>query len=516
MKIGMNKYIVVLVALIVTLWAGQASLRGHTLPDGSSCGGTHAPKTQNPELKEEHAGHDHGAATDDDHAGHAHAVGESCGASAAIKHAGHAHAAGESCGASAAIKHAGHAHGAATDDDHAGHDHGLKADVGLKPVAELYSMGCEHGINSVKCDDCRYEIGAVKITDMLAKMVKTDVLHKTKLKQAVNFRGELEYDNNLLRTVTSPVLGVVATMNVRVGDSVKAGQLLAVLESRELAGTALELQKLSSELGLAQKKYEREELLSSKKIGTAESLQNAKQAYDSLLLENKRLRGQLRIMGVSVGEIDKVENGQDSAAPFGRLSLTAPVNGRVTKVFTTIGGAIGEYQPVAEIADISKLRIKAFVGEKDIMSLLENAKTNNISGYLRVGAFKDIKFDVKFVGVDSEVSRGTRLLGVNLEVNNPDELLRPVMFAQGELFLGATEEYLLLPASAVFKDDSKNYVFVEHEDMFLMREVSVDYNYSEYALVKSGIKEGDKYVVEGSFLLQSDVFRGKMGAGCAH
>ena len=497
MKIGMNKYIVVLVALMVTLWAGQASLRGHTLPDGSSCGGTHAPKTQNPELKEDHAGHDHGAATDDDHAGHAHA-------------------AGESCGASAAIKHAGHAHGAATDDDHAGHDHGLKADVGLKPVAELYSMGCEHGINSVKCDDCRYEIGAVKITDMLAKMVKTDVLHKTKLKQAVNFRGELEYDNNLLRTVTSPVLGVVATMNVRVGDSVKAGQLLAVLESRELAGTALELQKLSSELGLAQKKYEREELLSSKKIGTAESLQNAKQAYDSLLLENKRLRGQLRIMGVSVGEIDKVENGQDSAALFGRLSLTAPVNGRVTKVFTTIGGAIGEYQPVAEIADISKLRIKAFVGEKDIMSLLENAKTNNISGYLRVGAFKDIKFDVKFVGVDSEVSRGTRLLGVNLEVNNPDELLRPVMFAQGELFLGATEEYLLLPASAVFKDDSKNYVFVEHEDMFLMREVSVDYNYSEYALVKSGIKEGDKYVVEGSFLLQSDVFRGKMGAGCAH
>ncbi|MGI6446005.1 MAG: efflux RND transporter periplasmic adaptor subunit [Candidatus Ozemobacteraceae bacterium] len=176
--------------------------------------------------------------------------------------------------------------------------------------------------------------------------------------------------------------------------------------------------------------------MSSKKIGTAESLQNAKQAYDSLLLENKRLRGQLRIMGVSVGEIDKVENGQDSAALFGRLSLTAPVNGRVTKVFTTIGGAIGEYQPVAEIADISKLRIKAFVGEKDIMSLLENAKTNNISGYLRVGAFKDIKFDVKFVGVDSEVSRGTRLLGVNLEVNNPDELLRPVMFAQGELFFG--------------------------------------------------------------------------------
>ncbi|MGI6446004.1 MAG: biotin/lipoyl-binding protein [Candidatus Ozemobacteraceae bacterium] len=171
------------------------------------------------------------------HAGHAHAAGESCGASAAIKHAGHAHAVGESCG---------------TFD---GHDHGLKADVGLKPVAELYSMGCEHGINSVKCDDCRYEIGAVKITDMLAKMVKTDVLHKTKLKQAVNFRGELEYDNNLLRTVTSPVLGVVATMNVRVGDSVKAGQLLAVLESRELAGTALELQKLSSELGLAQKKY---------------------------------------------------------------------------------------------------------------------------------------------------------------------------------------------------------------------------------------------------------------------
>ena len=71
MKIGMNKYIVVLVALMVILLPGQASLWGHTLPDGSSCGGTHAPKTQNPELKEDHAGHA---------SGHAHAAGESCGA----------------------------------------------------------------------------------------------------------------------------------------------------------------------------------------------------------------------------------------------------------------------------------------------------------------------------------------------------------------------------------------------------------------------------------------------------
>ncbi|MDD2624565.1 MAG: efflux RND transporter periplasmic adaptor subunit, partial [Candidatus Riflebacteria bacterium] len=419
MKIDINKNLVIIGVLMIVLLVGHASLRGQNLAEESTCCGGHAATTQEVEAADEHEDHDHDAVKEgascaapcgasDDHAGHDHgAVKETASCTASGNHEDHDHdAVKETASCTASDEHAGHDHAAVKESSscgasdghnhggHGGHDHSLK-DVGSKPVEELYAKDCEHQIKSIDCDECRYELGAVKITEMLLKMIKTSVMQKTNIKQAVNFRGELEFDNNLLRTVTSPVLGVIGTMNVRVGDSVKAGQVLAVLESRELAGTALELQKLSSELSLAQKKYEREELLNSKKIGAAESVQNAKQAYDSLVLENKRLRGQLRIMGVPSSEIDKIENGQDNAALFGKLSLVAPVNGRVTKVFATIGGAIGEYQPVAEIADISKLRIKAFVAEKDIMPLLENAKTNNITGYLRVGAFNDVKFDVR-------------------------------------------------------------------------------------------------------------------------
>ena len=224
----------------------------------------------------------------------AHEHGEACshghGAAAAPKaepavdpHAGHNHAAhddhDEHERPAAVDPHAGH--------DHSGHDHSAHADFSGMPIDELYKPECEHKIKMIDCDECRYELGAVKMTEQLKKMLKTSTLATTAEKHEVAFRGELEYDNQLFLSVSSLVPGVILAMPVRKGEIVEQGQVLVEIESPELSHTALDLQKLIAELALAEKKLAREEMLNEKKIGALQAVQEAKAARDLLAIEIK-------------------------------------------------------------------------------------------------------------------------------------------------------------------------------------------------------------------------------------
>lgn len=397
-----------------------------------------------------------------------------------------------------------------------GHEHAPITEVGSMSIEKLQAIECEHDIKSIDCDECRYEIGAVKVTNELSKILNTEILRKQQQRHEILFRGELEFENNLIRTIVSPISAIIASMSVRTGDEVKTGQLIAILKSRELAKISLDLQKISSELSLAKKKYEREEMLNLKKIGATEALQNAKLAYDNLLLESKLLKGELKIMGVNEIEISKIANAQDAPALSGQLAIIAPANGQITKLFFTVGAAISEYQALTEIVDISRLRIKALISEKDLSSLFKNEKIGCISGYLKVTAFGEKQFAIKAMGLASEVSKETRLPSIYLDVDNPEQMLRPGMFAEGKLYLGDNQELFLIPAAALLKDGEQKFVFLKQKDMFYMRSVSVENEFSDPIVITSGLAEGDIFVSQGAFLLQSDVFRSKMGAGCAH
>ncbi|MBU1105204.1 MAG: efflux RND transporter periplasmic adaptor subunit [Candidatus Riflebacteria bacterium] len=469
------------------------------------------------QTSDPHAGHDHAkapAAAVDPHAGHDH---EKEPAAAADPHAGHGH---EKEPAAAVDPHAGHDHEkepAVAADPHAGHDHSSHANPGIMSVEDLFKPECEHNIKTIDCDECRYELGAVKVSDQAKAMLKTLKISQTQRRNEIAFRGELEYDNQLFRTVANVLPGIVSSITVRNGENVEQGQILAVIESAELSHLALELRKLVAELDLSQKKLAREELLHDKKVGAMQTVQEARASRDLKALEIKCSKERLAMFGLSGKDIDAIAAGRGESTQKGQLKVISPIQGRVVKVHVNIGSAISEQQAILDIVNIKQLRAIGQIKESDISTVITELKTGDINGFITTQAFPGMLYPVKAVSADAGLKSTTRTLGIQLTVKNADELLRPGMFIEGTLEIGQNQQKQILPASAVLEDEGASFVFVKHSDsMYLRRDIGIESRHGDTVVVSGGLEDGTEIVVEGGFLLKSDILRGKMGAGCAH
>ncbi|HNX77867.1 MAG TPA: efflux RND transporter periplasmic adaptor subunit [Candidatus Rifleibacterium sp.] len=487
-KISKVALLLAIPALIVFLSTDRLFSQAHNHPPGTTCSAEEAsaaPQTSAaPADADSHAGHDHAKeapAAVDPHAGHDHAKE-----------------------APAAV------------DPHAGHDHAAHASAGSMPIEELMSQKCEHQVSTIDCDECRYELGAVKITAQVEKMVKTRSMSQASHKQEIAFRGELEYDNQLFRTVTSLVPGVITSMPVRKGELVEAGQVIAMIESRELSHLALELQKQVAELELADKKLAREEMLNEKKVGALQAVQEARASRDLKALEIKCSREQLMLFSLTAKEVDAIAAGRANPAQKGRLPIVSPIKGRVVTIHTNIGSAVNEQQALADIVNISDLRATGQIKEADMPVVISELNRGPLTGYITTQAFPGNLFQAKAVSADAGLKSTTRMLEIQLAVKNPDELLRPGMFIEGILEVGDQGDKASLPSSAVLEDEGVHFVFVRKGPMFFRRDVKLAGQQGDTIFIASGISAGDEIVVEGSFLLKSDILRGKMGAGCAH
>lgn len=443
---------------------------------------------------------------------HNHKPGESCSADAHSDHNNKPKAA-------TIDPHAGHNHGSETveADPHAGHDHASHANVGSTPIEKLYEEKCEHDIKTIDCDECRYELGAVKINDQVKNLLKTQILSQVQKTRKISFRGELEYDNQFFRTVTSILPGLISSMPVRKGDIVEQGQVIATIESHELSHAALELQKQLAELELAQKKLAREEMLNQKKVGSMQSVQEARAARDLIALEIKCNKEKLAMFGLTDKEIESIAAGRGKSIQKGRLQITSPIQGRIANIYTNIGGAVNEQQALLDIVNIKQLRAIGQIKEADISSVIIELKKGSLSGFISTQAFPGNLYPVKAVSADAGLKAATRMLEIQLAVKNPDEMLRPGMFIEGTLNIGNAATKPVLPASAVMEDEGRHFVFIKHDDsMYFRRDVIIEEQHSDTITIGSGIQDGDEIVVEGSFLLKSDILRAKMGAGCAH
>ncbi|MDO9542151.1 MAG: efflux RND transporter periplasmic adaptor subunit, partial [Kiritimatiellia bacterium] len=101
-------------------------------------------------------------------------------------------------------------------------------------------------------------------------------------------------------------------------------------------------------------------------------------------------------------------------------------------------------------------------------------------------------------------------------VKNKDGLLRPGMFCKATISVDSGVEALTLPKAAVLSDEGQTFIFKHlKDDLYMRSNVIVGRPNDVSTEILEGLSEGDRAVVEGAFILKSDVLREKMGAGCA-
>ena len=320
------------------------------------------------------------------------------------------------------------------------------------------------------------------------------------------FPGEVGVNEDRYAHVTPRVPGVVRSVSASLGERVRAGQTMAVLESRELADHKSEYLAAQERLELARSNFEREERLYEKKISSEQEYLEARQAMAETRIALRSASQKLRALGFSEGYIEGLPEQAEGALTL--YPLAAPFTGTVIEKHITQGEALEADAEAFEVADLSSVWVNLSIYQQD-MGLVEEGQEVEITsgGHAERGTISYVR---PIVGED------TRTALARVVLPNPHGRWRPGMFVSGSISVDATDVPVVVPKSALQTIGEETVVFVETAEGFEPRPVEVAGENSNQVAIAGGLAAGDAYVASGGFALKSQLQKSEMSGGHGH
>jgi len=189
------------------------------------------------------------------------------------------------------------------------------------------------------------------------------------------------------------------------------------------------------------------------------------------------------------------------------LSITAPLEGRITERLVTLGETVTPEKALFTILNLRTVWVQANVFEKDIHRISVSQPATIIAT-----AFPNETFRGTVSYISDTVDPKTRTVAVRCVIANPQNKLKPEMFVQTYIIVGRRARALVVPERAVQTEGDKTFVYVaEGEGRFERCEVQLGEVTDGMHEVISGLKAGDRIVTEGSFLLKSESKKEEFG-----
>ncbi len=398
------------------------------------------------------------------------------------------------------------------------HDH---SEPKTRTEEELFTVKCECNIPQYTCDECRYELGLVKLDASLiaapgkAGLVKVLPVTKRNAQSLLSLNGEIALNEAALWHVSPRVSGNVRAIKTDLGKTVKKGDVLFEIESPEL-GLAVGMYRKNKALAaLALKNLEREKSLVAQKLSPEADAVDAQMKYDEYRVELESAGNTLGVMGLDAKAIAALTADGQAGKPS-VLPVQAPQSGTVIQKHLDMGETIERGKDVLTVADLSSVWVWLKVYEGDLAVLASEAKKGALRVQIAVSSLPERTFEGKIDLISAIMDEDTRTVKIRSVLANADGLLRPGMFCAANIVFETAEKVIAVPKNAVMFDEGKYFVFRMVRDGFALRaDVEPGRVFADSIEITRGLNEGARIVTEGAFVLKSDVLRAKMGAGCA-
>jgi cobalt-zinc-cadmium efflux system membrane fusion protein len=321
------------------------------------------------------------------------------------------------------------------------------------------------------------------------------------------------------RVVRAParVAGTVSEMRKRLGDPVEKGEIVAIIDSREVADAKADFLTASITYDLEKTLYERAKALWRQKISAEWQFLRTQANYKEAELKLDVARQKLSALDLDSTEVARITL-EDAAKPgpsrLRQYPVRSPIAGHVIERKVDIGTAVGDQgQPddLYTIADVSKLWIELAVPTGDL-ELVREGQTVEIvkSAPGRSGQTGRIMF------VSPLLDPETRSARVIAELDNARGLWRPGTYVTTAVVLGDAPLELRLPRSAVQTIDGEPVVFVQSDDGFERRDVRIGREDGTMVEILAGVAPGEPVAVRNTFLLKAELGKTEAGQGHAH
>jgi multidrug efflux pump subunit AcrA (membrane-fusion protein) len=187
------------------------------------------------------------------------------------------------------------------------------------------------------------------------------------------------------------------------------------------------------------------------------------------------------------------------------LELKAPIAGQVTERHGAVGEIVDKGKDVYTISDPASIWVIASVNVADLAVVRVDQRA-----MIRTAAYPDETFAGKVVLVSPEVDEKTRTVEVRIESESPK--LKPGMFADVEIVTGAADHVLVIPDDAIQRVDEQPMIFVATDaHTFAKRLVKTGRAQNGNIEIVDGLKESERVVTKGSFLLKSELLKSEFG-----
>jgi RND family efflux transporter MFP subunit len=284
--------------------------------------------------------------------------------------------------------------------------------------------------------------------------------------------------------ISAKIPGKVERILVEEGDRVEADQRLLQLDKTDYMLTVRQadaaVNVAEANFSKATAEWSRAQELLEKGISSQQQYDLAKSAFEIAEASVKQARADL---GLARNQL----NNTDVTTLFG---------GTVIHRYVDIGERVSPNQPLFEVAEIDPVEVEIGVSDKRFSELaLDQPVTIVVDGY------PERSFTGVVKKIQPAIDSMTRTFKVTVEVANPQELLKPGMFARAEIEIGYHPDALVMPRAATLEEEGHYYAVAIREDKAHRTEITLGFRDGDRVEVLSGLSEGEQVVVEGAYAL---------------
>ena len=353
--------------------------------------------------------------------------------------------------------------------------------------------------------------------------------------ESVAATGEIIYDPTLVARLSSRAAGTVWRVEKNIGDKVKEGDVLALVDAADVGRAKADLLQSAAQLELRTKTHERlaklgEDIVAGRRVQEAETARaeaevDVRKAIHALanfgmFLEyddvrktpSDELRRTVRFLGLPA-EIAKAMASEPGTSNL--IPLLAPRDGLIVQRDVVAGEVIGTTKPLFTVADTSRMWLVLNVPLEEATHVTTGQKVV----FRADGSTQEVTGKLSWMS--TEVDAQTRTVMVRAELDNNDGRLRNETFGAGEIVLREEPKAILVPSTAVHWEGCCNIVFVLDRDytkegsykLFHTRSVRPGVIGDEHTEIIAGIWPGEFVVTKGSGILRAELLKGNLGAG---
>ena len=308
--------------------------------------------------------------------------------------------------------------------------------------------------------------------------------------------GVLTANQDRLARVTARVGGRVAEVRKGLGEQVAKGDVLAVIESREIAEAKGEFLAASRTAALAETTLVREEWLWKQRISAEQDVLQSRVSAEEVRIRVDLARQKLSALGLSDAEVAGLP--RQPVTALSRLELRAPIAGQVTARAAVLGAAVGGDAELFTVADLSTLWVEMAIPPRDL-PMARQGQSVTVSGE------GDAKGEGRIVFLSPLLDPETRSARAVAELDNAEGIWRPGGFASVS-FAGVERKVAqLVPRAAIQGMGGKKVVFIRTPDGFDRREVALGGESDAAVEVVSGLAPGAEIAVANTFSLKAEL-----------